>query len=168
MEQDTKIEKKEESYRDGMIHIILSHSYTVFLFAVVLGLILDILIPINIFNSYIYQYIGLVMIILGSVLIYWSQSTTSSTKKEEVQKQGTIVREFACGPYKYSRNPTHIGISVMTLGLGFLISSVFSIILIVLTSLITKSIFLKKEEALLEQKYGEAYCEYKRKVKTWL
>ena len=31
-----------------------------------------------------------------------------------------------------------------------------------------KLIFLKKEELILEQKYGEAYLNYKKKVSTWI
>lgn len=166
MDQEVKIEAKEESFRDGIVHLILSHSYTVFLMAVILGVILDVFIPTNIFNNYIYQYIGFIMIILGSILIYWAQ-TTSNCTKEELEKMGK-VREFARGPYKYSRNPTHIGLSLMTLGLGFLINSVFSVVLVLIASLITKFIFVKKEEILLEQKYGEDYCNYKKKVCTWI
>ncbi len=168
MDQEVKIETKEESFRGEVVHLILSHSYTVFLLAVILGVILDVFIPINIFNNYVYQYVGFAMIVLGSILIYWAQSTTRSTKKEEVQKQDMKVREFARGPYKYSRNPTYIGITIMTLGLGFLINSVFSVVLVLIASLITKFIFIKKEEILLEQKYGEDYCNYKKKVCTWI
>lgn len=158
-------EGKEESYVDGMVHFILSHSYTVFMLAVVFGLILDVFMPVEIFHKSVYQYIGLLMIILGSILIYWAQSTSSSTKKEETSGES---RDFARGPYKYNRSPTHVGLSVMTLGLGFLLNSAFSVILIVIAYFITKSIFLKKEEAILEKKYGKPYFDYKKKVRNWL
>jgi protein-S-isoprenylcysteine O-methyltransferase Ste14 len=106
------------------------------------------------------------MILLGSMLIYWAQSTSSSTKNE-MEKEG-VVRDFARGPYKYSRNPTHIGLAIMTLGLGLLINSLFSVVLTVIASLITKFIFVKEEELLLEKKYGQTYCDYKKKVNTWV
>jgi protein-S-isoprenylcysteine O-methyltransferase Ste14 len=168
MDENTNITNeinKEESLKDGMVHLILSHSYTVFLMAVVLGLILDVFIPFNIFNNYIYQYGGIILIILGSFLIYWAQSSSNHTKEDE--KAGK-PRNFEAGPYKYSRNPTHIGLSIMTIGLAFLLNSVFSIILTVIASLVTKNIFLKKEEAVLEQKYGQPYLDYKKKVNTWV
>lgn len=158
---------KKQSIREGMVHIILSHSYTVFLMAVVFGLVLDVFIPIYIFNAHIYQYIGIIFIVLGSLLIYWAQSTTSFTKKEEVQNSNA-PRDFARGPYKYSRNPTHIGLSIMTLGLGLLLNSVFSVVLTVIASLITKFIFVKKEETILQERYGQSYSDYKKKVGTWV
>ena len=159
----TKVENK--SLTAGMVHIILSHSYTVFLMSVVFGLILDVIFPINIFNDSLYQYAGIALIFLGSFIIYWAQSTSGRTKKDE---EKGAPRNFECGPYKYSRNPTHIGLSIMTIGLAFLLNSVFSLVLTVIASVITKNIFLKKEEELLEKKYGQEYLDYKKKVSTWL
>ena len=165
MEKETKIQTETESQSSAMVHFILSHSYSVFLLAVVLGVIFDIFIPINIYQRPIYQYLGFGMIVVGSILIYWAQSTSSRTKKEMAEG---APRDFARGPYKYTRNPTHIGLAVMTLGLGFLINSLFSVIFIIVAFLVTKSFFLKKEEDILEEKYGQAYLDYKKKVRTWL
>ena len=166
MENETKTTQVDNSYRYSRVHYILSHSYSVYLFAVVLGVIFDTIIPIDPFGGDVYKYTGLSMVFIGSVLIYWAQSTSSTTKKE-MEIEGK-VRDFARGPYKYSRNPTHIGLAIMTLGLGFLSNSLFSVIFIVLAFVITKSIFIKKEEVILEEKYGQAYCDYKSKVRTWL
>ncbi len=155
-----------ESFRAGTVHFVLSHSYTVFLGAVILGICMDLLIPMYVFNTATYQYTGFAMIVLGSALIYWAQSTSRCVKKEVGDER--TEKDFERGPYKYSRNPTHIGLSVMTLGLAFLLNSPWSIIFIVITAFITKFIFLKKEETLLEKKYGQAYCDYKNKVGTWV
>ncbi len=168
MSEDLKIENPDNlNLRDGVVHLVLSHSYTVFLLAVILGIIFDILIPTSFFGSYLYQYIGFILIVLGSLLIYWAQKTTNCTKKEELEG-GKIIRDFARGPYKYSRNPTHIGLTATALGLGLAINSVFSVIFILIAFFITKIIFIKKEEALLEKRYGEDYCNYKKKVCTWI
>lgn len=157
---DTKMTKKEEaSYRDGMVHLMLSHSYTVFLAAVVLGLIIDIFVPINIFDGEKYDQIGFAMIVLASILIYWAQRTSGN----KLHKKNGVL-DFASGPYKYTRTPTHYGLTIMTLGLALILSSAFSAILTIVAFIITKLIFLKKEEDLLEEKYGEAYTDYKKKV----
>ncbi len=162
---DQKSITNENTFKDGMVHYILSHSYIVFFMAVIVGVILDIIFPIDIFRGQLYQYVGLVMILLGTCLIYWAQSTASHTKKEMEEKG---ERDFARGPYKYSRNPTHIGLTIMILGLGFLLNSLFSVVLIIIASLLTKAIFLKEEESLLEEKYGQIYRDYKKKVRSWL
>lgn len=162
---DNNIQTPIKEEKGGMIHFVLSHSYSVFLVAVVLGLIFDVVFPFSFFENPIFKYGGVVLIALGSVLIYWSQWSSAQTAKKQIVES---ERNFAHGPYKYSRNPTHIGISIMTLGLGFILNSVFSIIFVVIASVVTKSIFLRKEESLLEKKYGEVYRTYKEKVGKWL
>ncbi len=107
------------------------------------------------------------MIVLGSILIYWAQSTTDCTRKE-VEKGVCPVRDFARGPYKYMRNPTHFGIAMMAFGLGLTVNSIFSIIFVVIAFLIIKIVFIKKEEIILEERYGDQYCDYKKKVCSWL
>ena len=167
MEQNTQTPMNEpESFKSGMIHFVLSHSYMAFLGAVILGVIFDVFIPIKIFNMAVYQYGGLGMLLLGSLLIYWAQSTSHSSKKEAGGSGSE--RDFERGPYKYSRNPTHIGLSVLTLGLAFLLNSPFSILFTVFASILSKFFFLKEEEALLEKKYGQPYRDYKNKVRTWV
>jgi protein-S-isoprenylcysteine O-methyltransferase Ste14 len=152
--------------RTGMVHFVLSHSYTVFFGAVLLGLVFDILIPVALFSNLLFQYVGLAMIVFGSILIYWAQASSSSSRKK-MEKENE-QRNFESGPYRYSRNPTHIGLTSMTLGLGFILSSFFSVVFVIIASLVTKHFFLRKEEILLEERYGQAYRDYKKKVNTWV
>jgi protein-S-isoprenylcysteine O-methyltransferase Ste14 len=163
------IEHQQEEfkeYRKGMVHFILVHSYLIFLFAVVLGVLFDVFLNGNIFSGVMYQYVGLLMLIAGSLIIYWAQSTSANYKKR-IKKNETMLH-FEFGPYKYFRSPTHFGLFVMTLGLALIINSLFSVIFTVLAYTITKLFFLKKEEKLLEEKYGETYTNYKKKVKNWV
>ena len=148
-----------------MVHFILSHSYIVFLIAVVIGVVLHLIVNIQIFSGISYPYVGFAMIVIGSMLIYWAQSTSDSTLKE-LQKTGT--RDFESGPYKYSRSPTHVGLTIMTLGLAVVLNSFFIAACVIIASVITKLVFLKEEEALLEKRYGQPYRDYKKKVSSWL
>jgi len=166
MEENIVIEQKESSLRDGMVHFVLSHSYMIFFGAIILGAIFHTIFNIRIFSGLVFPYIGAVMIVLGSALIYWAQSTSGCVQKEKGDNR--TEADFERGPYKYSRNPTHIGLSMMTLGLGLILNSLFTILFLIIASIITKSVFLKEEEKLLEKKYGQAYCDYKKKVGTWV
>lgn len=157
-ELQSNIEDKKALYK-GKVHFVLSHSYTVFLFAVVLGVVFDIVVPLHISSSVTYKSIGLIMIIIGSIIVYWAQSTSYLVKVKS--KIG-----FHNGPYKYFRSPTHFGLFIMTLGLALIISSPFSILFTIIAYIITKFIFIKKEERILEEKYGEDYNNYKNKVRN--
>lgn len=167
MDQDLLNNENIKKIRSGMVHFILSHSYMVFLVAVMLGAIFHTFSSVNIFSAPIYPYIGFVLLVAGSLLIYWAQSTSNCTKKE-IQEGQKSERDFERGPYKFSRSPTHNGLTIMTLGLALILNSFFTFLFILIAAIITKLIFLKEEEILLEKKYGQTYCEYKKRVKTWI
>jgi protein-S-isoprenylcysteine O-methyltransferase Ste14 len=163
---ENKEEKGNIEERGGMVHFILLHSYMVFLFAVVLGALFDTFLKKPLFSDDVYPNLGFCMIIIGSVLIYWAQKTSSNSRKK-TQKDNSKAY-FASGPYRYLRSPTHLGLFIMTLGLGFLINSFFSVVFTIIAYFITKWVFLKKEEKVLERKYGQVYRDYKKKVRNWI
>ena len=166
MDKDSQKSKIDNSSKVGIVHVLLSRSYAVYFFAVVFGAIFDIIFHFNIFGGYIFQYLGVIMIILGSIFIYWAQSTTSQSKSELTKERDTNF--FLRGPYKYTRNPTNFGVAIMTIGLGFLINSLFSVIFIIIAYLVSKFVFIKKQDSILEERYGSVFNEYKKKVKNWL
>lgn len=153
-------------YRKETVHFILLHSYLIFLFAVILGVIFDTTLKREIFSNPIYQYIGFFMLFISSIIIYWAQSTSANYQERVHKKEGRSFFEF--GPYKYLRSPTHFGLFILTLGFALIINSLFSVIFTFIAYLITKIFFLRKEERLLEKKYGEVYSSYKKKVKNWI
>jgi protein-S-isoprenylcysteine O-methyltransferase Ste14 len=154
-----------KTFRDNvLVHYVLSHSYMMFFVAVILGMILDYFFPLTLIPAS-FSVVGIICMILGSLLAYWAQSTSRVTK-EAMEDDG--ARQFARGPYKYSRNPTHIGLAIITLGFGIIMQSFFIILLLVIVYTISKLFYLRKEEAILEAKYGEKYSDYKKKVSSWL
>ena len=159
-------EEEFKEYRRGTVHFILLHSYLIFLFAVILGVFFDTFLKEKIFSDDIYQYVGFLMLVIGSVIIYWAQSVSANYKKRREKSESRSHFEF--GPYRYLRSPTHFGLFTMTFGFGLIINSPFSIVFTIIAYVITKLFFLKKEEHLLEKKYGETYTNYKKKVKNWI
>ncbi len=164
MDKDNQNLNKRNKAPAGVIHVLLSNSYIIFFFAVVLGVIFDALFPIYVFNGIAYEYIGLLMIIVGSYIVYWAQSVTSTTNITDKRD----INFFLKGPYKHTRNPTNFGLTLTVLGLGLLINSLFIVIFILIVYAISKLIFIKKQDIILEEKYGDVFREYKRTVKDWL
>lgn len=162
------IDKNENNkkFDSRMIHFSLSLSYLTFLFGVVFGVVLDLFIPLKIIFDNFYIYLGLALIILGSILSYWAQYTSHHPKNYKTKDKD--LSDFMRGPYKYIRTPTHLGIFIMTLGLALLINSPFSVLFTLIAHLISKEIFIKKEESLLEKKHGKVFTDYKEKVGNWL
>jgi len=103
---------------------------------------------------------GGLLLVLASLLIIWAQSTSRNLHKHDITKE-----TFCRGPYCFTRSPTHWGLFIMMLGFGIMIHAPFIILTTVLSFIITRTIFLRKEESILAQKYGHAYLEYKKSVK---
>lgn len=150
----------------GIIHILLFHSYSIYLLAIILGIIFDIRYPLSLFNSPTYQSMGFLIIIFGSIIIYWAQSSTNSDKKNLNKERNTNF--FFRGPYKYTRNPTNLGLTIMSLGLAFVMNSFFSIVFVLISYIIARLFFIKKQDQILKEKYGDVFEEYKKQVKDWL
>lgn len=143
------------------VHAILAHSYIFYFMAFLLGLFFDSLFPYKIFSSFNSIPIGILFLLFATLLIFWAQKTSRNLKIEEVTKES-----FLKGPYSYTRNPTHWGLFFLMLGFGILVNTLFVIIFTVIAFFVTKFIFLRKQELVLEKKYGTPYLEYKKSV--WL
>lgn len=166
MEGDTKNKEKEIVLRGGVVHHLLFGSYSVYLFSVVLGVIFDLFIHFEIFSYFIFDYIGFVFIVTGSLIAYWAQFTSGHYKEELAKLKNKSY--FNRGPYRYMRTPTHTGLFVMAIGLAFLINSLSSVVFTIIAHIVTKFFFIRKQEKILENKYGETYIDYKKNVKNWL
>jgi protein-S-isoprenylcysteine O-methyltransferase Ste14 len=159
MKEENKIQKK-------IIHIILIHGYLVFFIFVILGFILNLFFNIKILESSFSQtlgILGIIGIIFGTILIYWAQKSSSLAGK--IKKEESSTEGFKYGPYKYFKDPSYLGVFIMTLGLSFILNSLPSLILVFIAYIIIKFVFVKKEDKLLEDKYGKIFLDYKNKIK---
>ena len=137
---------QEKGYRSGMVHFILVHSYVIFFLAVILGVFFDTFLKKKMFSFLYYDYIGFLMLIVSTIIIYWAQKTSSNYQQRVLKDSSRSNFEF--GPYRYLRSPTHFGLFIMTLGFSLIINSFFSIIFTFIAYGFTKLFFLKKEETL--------------------
>lgn len=149
-----------EEQLKNKVHWVLAHSYSFYFLMFLVGIFFDSVFPLKIFESSFTVPTGVVLIILATTVIYWAQKTSRSLNKENLTKD-----TFSRGPYSITRSPTHWGLFFMMLGFGLIINAVFLVISSLLSLLITRLVFLKKEENILGAKYGSPYEEYKQSVK---
>jgi protein-S-isoprenylcysteine O-methyltransferase Ste14 len=142
------------------VHKVLIHSYSSFFFFFLIGVYLDLVFNLKVFESKIVEPIGLVFLILGTLLVFWAQKTSRNLKKEGITKE-----TFARGPYRFNRSPTNLGLFFLVLGFGLIANAFFVILFSFVSLIVAKFIFLRKEEKILSEKYGAPYLEYKQSVK---
>lgn len=157
--------EKEKDVKSGhhkrTVHHVLAHSYSLYFFLFILGVFLDIVFPIRIFKNPTLISSGFFLMILSSILILWAQKTSRNLRKVE-----SVTKEHFCrGPYCYTRNPTHFGLLVLMLGFGIMANALFIVSFTIIYALVAKFVFIKKEELILVNKYGDPYIEYRKSVR---
>ncbi len=157
--EENKDKTEKVNPHKNKVHKILAHSYLFCFVSFVLGLILDFIFPLKLLSG-AYPLFGFIIIVFGTCSVFWAQKTSIKLSKENMSKE-TFLR----GPYRFSRSPTHLGIFLMMFGFGMMLNSFFVILFSIISIFVAKFFFLKKQEQILAEKYGEPYKEYKKQVK---
>ncbi len=74
-------------------------------------------------------------------------------------------RNFAYGPYAYSRHPTYLSIFLLMVGASFLMNSYSILASAFIAYIIAAFTFMAKEEKRHIKKYGDVYLNYMKKVR---
>ncbi len=145
-----------------------TYSISVFGFGLFIGVMLDIFFPMRFLSEPLNEVLGVIIVLVSTLFIFWAEKHGNSYSKK--RKAGAVdsVDHMLNGPYKYTRNPKYLGLGLLLIGLGCILNDTFIIITSVVSALIVHFYFLKKEEALLEERHGDVYKEYKNKVRKWL
>ncbi|TSC77962.1 MAG: Uncharacterized protein G01um101424_96 [Parcubacteria group bacterium Gr01-1014_24] len=150
----------ENKYKHS-VHKVLAHSYSTYFVLFLIGVFLDMLFQFKIFTDSIMMPVGFFFVVLASIIILWAQKTGHDFRKIKEKK----IEHFYRGPYCYTRSPTHWGLFFLMLGFGIIANAFFVVLFTLISFIITKFVFLNKQERILAEKYGTAYIEYKKSVK---
>jgi protein-S-isoprenylcysteine O-methyltransferase Ste14 len=72
------------------------------------------------------------------------------------------------GPYRFTRNPLYLGLTLMYGGITALANSLPSELLLPLVLLIMRRGVIEREQRYLERSFGEEYVQYKTRVRRWI
>lgn len=72
------------------------------------------------------------------------------------------------GPYRISRNPMYAGLLIALAGLGLYLANALGFLLLPMLVAYLNRFQIGPEEAVLAEKFGEAFEAYKRSVRRWL
>ena len=72
------------------------------------------------------------------------------------------------GPYRFSRNPIYVGLTLLYLGLALTFNTWWAVIVLVPILAIMHLGVVRREERYLEQKFGEPYRQFCSRVRRYL
>jgi protein-S-isoprenylcysteine O-methyltransferase Ste14 len=72
------------------------------------------------------------------------------------------------GPYRFTRNPIYMGMFGGLIGLGIAFDNLWLPLMLVPFALVIRYGVVAREEAYLERKFGDAYRQYRARVRRWV
>ncbi len=136
----------------------------------VVGLILHALYPVRLVRFLP----GMVRAVLGGSLVGFAVTLTirafrlmvrSNTNVDPSQPTTALVVE---GPFRLTRNPLYLSLTLLYTGITILVNSLWSMLLLPVLLVVMRKGVIDREERYLERKFGEQYLRYKASVRRWI
>jgi len=110
---------------------------------------------------------GLALVALGLGTAIWGRRTmeAAGTNINPALPATTIV---SSGPFRFSRNPLYLCLTLMYLGLTLAVNTWWGIAVLVPLIIVMHFGVVLREERYLEQKFGESYRQYRSSVRRYL
>lgn len=137
------------------------------LMAVVLMVVLHYVLPVARWLAWPWRALGALPIAMALLVGFWGaiQFRRHDTTIIPFEQSTALIAE---GPYRYSRNPLYISMTLILVGLWILLGSLSPVVVVPLFVWWISSRFIANEERHLEAQFGRTYLEYKTKVRRWL
>jgi protein-S-isoprenylcysteine O-methyltransferase Ste14 len=72
------------------------------------------------------------------------------------------------GPYRFTRNPMYLGMAFLYIAFAFALGVIWALAFLPAVVVIVDRFAIAREEPYLERKFGQAYRDYKARVRRWL
>lgn len=138
-----------------------------YLTALVIGIALNYLWPLSFFAGSSNYVVGALFVIVSLAMMppilmrFRRAGTTFDVRK-------AASRLITDGPYRFSRNPAYLALTLVYLGIGILLDNGWVLVLVLPVFVLMHRGIVPSEERHLEAKFGEQYLRYKAAVRRWL
>ncbi|MCS6853797.1 MAG: isoprenylcysteine carboxylmethyltransferase family protein [Elioraea sp.] len=148
---------------------VAAHPPLLFPGMVCLALALDGLVPLTegAWSVWLRFGLGSAVVVLAVLLAGWAAW--------EFHRVGTPIPTFrparrfvASGPYAFTRNPMYLGLVLLLVGLGLLLASAWTLLLVPVFVVLLDRLVIAREEPYLAARFGAPYSEYLSRVRRWL
>lgn len=139
------------------------------LYAVVLaaGLLMDKVLPAGFLPRSLRKWLG-VPLIIGGLSVGISAFREMRRAGTNLQSRKPTTAIVTDGPYRFTRNPIYVGMTLMYSGISALANALWPILLLPGVLAVMRKGVIEREEAYLESKFGEEYLQYKARVRRWI
>jgi protein-S-isoprenylcysteine O-methyltransferase Ste14 len=152
---------------------VIARPPLLFLAALLLGFVLDHLLPLPFPVARIGSFHWISAIIAGSLIltgiaVFTAGIRNFSRAATPVQGNKPTRTLVTTGIHGWSRNPIYLGMFLVYAGIGLAVRSPWILILVLPLAVTIRYGIVAREEAYLEPRFGDAYRDYKARVRRWL
>ena len=153
--------------KSRLLHIPVPWVYVI---AYLVGIAIQVVYPISISSTLILaitRVLGAVLLVVGVVIILWAQlifhkehTTTDPTQ--------TSLKLITWGPYRFTRNPMHLGPFLTFIGIDGIVTFVWSLLLMLPVLYYVDWMVIPVEENQLKKTFGKTFEDYCKSVRRWI
>jgi protein-S-isoprenylcysteine O-methyltransferase Ste14 len=138
----------------------------VFLTFAVLGVVMRWLYPLGVAGTGV-RIVGGVILAAGLALNVWSVRPFRRTGQKPLpgNPAPSLIID---GPYRFSRNPMYLSVVLVVTGASLLAANAWIALFVAPAIAVVHYTSVVKEEAYLDERFGEAYRQYKARVRRYL
>ncbi|WP_267550693.1 isoprenylcysteine carboxylmethyltransferase family protein [Rhizobium rhizogenes] len=109
---------------------------------------------------------------IGAILTAFAVTLNVWAVKTLVERRTTVLTQrcsthlVTSGPFRFTRNPTYLGYTLLTAGLGLMIGNVWFVAMAAVAAALTTLLVIRCEEMHLLSRFGcefEFYCKHTRR-----
>jgi protein-S-isoprenylcysteine O-methyltransferase Ste14 len=116
----------------------------------------------------VWNFFGLIAVGFAIVWLIWIMILGMARTPKKVVLEWNSSFLLMQGPYAHTRNPMYVAELGLWLGWAIFYGSVLILIGFAVLCSVINFIVLPREERALEERFGEVYRQYKRRVPRWL
>tara|TARA_Y100000385_G_scaffold232259_1_gene244670 strand:+ start:81 stop:548 length:468 start_codon:yes stop_codon:yes gene_type:complete len=146
---------------------IVTHPPVFYIVAILIGLGIDYFMPLSFGFEGMTKTVSLVILVLGTIVTVLGFKMFTTDKQSPSVHEPTVA-VYQSGIYAYSRNPIYLGVLLWMMAGALFFDKVWIMIMVLPLILWMNKVVIEKEEAYLEEKFGDSYLDYKKKVRRWI
>ncbi len=138
-----------------------------YLLGAAIGFMVHLLAPRSIIPRLLAYAVAIALLVAGIGLGSWARLHLKR-RGTPVDPRRSTTALVTDGPYRYSRNPLYLRVTLLYLSIAFFVNDVWLVAALPLVLIVLHVGVIRREEQYLEAKFGDEYREYKAKVRRWL
>jgi len=131
------------------------------------GLLLNLKFPLRFMPRKVAAILGVTLIGASVALVSqaFQRMRRAGTNVNPTEPATVLVTE---GPFKFTRNPLYLSLTLFYAGVATLVNALWAILLLPIVLFVVNREVIEREERYLERKFGEQYMKYKGRVRRWI